>query len=121
MKVALRTRIKGNTSAGNRVDWGLRPQAKDLPAIRLTSAGTQRGYTMGGAQDTQIHRIQADCYGLTFAAAHQLGEELIALLEPPAGDFQASFVLRDDDRPEKTDTGEIHCRSMDFQITHVSA
>ena len=121
MKAALRTRIKGNTSALGRVDWGLRPQAKDLPAIRLTMAGTQRGYTMAGAQATQIYRVQVDCYGLTYKAASDLGDELIALLEPASGSFQGSFVLLDSDRPDKTDTGEIHCRSLDFQITYVSA
>jgi hypothetical protein len=121
VKEALRTRIKGSTTAGSRVDWGLRPQGNALPAIRLTGAGTVRGYTMDGAQATQIYRVQADCYGLTFKAANDLGDELIALLEPASGSFQGSFVLRDDDRPERIETSEIHCRSLDFQITYISA
>jgi hypothetical protein len=84
-------------------------------------AGSPRGYHMGGAQATQIHRVQVDCYGSDYKTASELGDALIALLEPASGAFQGSFVLRDDDRPEKIDTGEVHCRSLDFQITYVSA
>lgn len=121
MKVALRTRIKGSTAAGSRVDWGLRPQAKDLPAIRLSSAGSRRAYHMGGAQAMQQYRVQADCFGLTFKDADELGAALIALLEPASGEFQGGFVLLDSDRPEQTDTGPIFNRSIDFLITHIPA
>jgi hypothetical protein len=121
MRTALRSRIKDNTDAGGRVDWGLRPQAKDLPAIRLINVSNPRGYTMDGADATQMHRVQADCYGTTFQEASELGDALIALLEPRSGSFQPSFVLSDRDRPETTETGVIHCRSIDFQITYVSA
>ena len=121
MKVALRTRIKGNTEAGARVDWGLNLQGSPLPAIRLTKIRTPRDYHMDGPQTTQFHRVQADCFGRTAKEASELGDELIALLEPASGEFQASFVLGDNDREEELPTGPVHCRVIDFQITHIPA
>ena len=121
MRTALRSRIRANTAAESRVDWGLRPQAKDLSAIRLTNVSEPRGYTMAGPQATQMYRVQADCYGADYKQASELGDELIALLEPASGDFLAGFVLSDRDAPERTEAGVIHCRSIDFQITYISA
>lgn len=121
MKTAFRARIKGNTTAESRVDWGLRPQAKALPAIRLTIVATPKAYHMGGADWTQQYRIQADCFGLTYKAAHDLGDEIVALIEPAAGEFQGSFVTRDFDRPEVIDTGPIECRVLEFLVTHIPA
>jgi hypothetical protein len=121
MQTELRARIKDNTDAGGRVDWGLRPQGKTLPAIRLTKVSNPRGYTMDGPQVTQQYRVQADCYGSTYKQAKDLGDELIALLEPASGNFQASFVMRDDDAVEQTDTGPLFSRSIDFKITHIPA
>lgn len=121
MKTALRSRLKDNTAAGSRVDWGLRPQAKDLPAIRLTKISTPRDYHMGGAQVTQMHRVQVDCFAATYKAASELGDAVIALIEPASGEFQAGFVLSDFDRPEQLDTGPIFARVLDFQITHIPA
>jgi hypothetical protein len=120
MEVALRVRILNSTSADERVDWGFRAQAKQLPAIRLTMVSMPRDYTMAGAQATQMYRVQADCYGSTYKQAKLLGDELTALLEPASGAFQASFVLGQRDNPEQTDSGTVHCRSIDFQITHIS-
>jgi hypothetical protein len=121
MQTALRTRIKDNTAAEGRVDWGLRPQAKDLPAIRLTLVSRARDYTMAGADGTQMYRVQADCHASTYRAAVELGDALIALLEPVSGSFQPSFVLLQRDVAEQLETGAVHNRSIDFQITYVSA
>jgi hypothetical protein len=121
VKTAFRTRIKGNTSAGARVDWGLNLQGSGMPAIRLSDGGSVRGYHMGGAQATQQYRVQADCFGDTFKQAHDLGEELIALIEPAAGAFQGSFVQTDFTREDQTPMGPKHCRVLEFRVTHISA
>lgn len=121
MKQALRTRILNNTAAGSRVDWGLRPQANALPAIRLTKVSTPRDYQMSGAMVTQKHRVQIDCFGSTYKAASELGDAVIALLEPESGSFLASFVQGDFDRQEDLETGPVHCRVLDFQLFYVSA
>lgn len=121
MKTALRARLKDNTAAGSRVDWGLRLQGSALPAIRLTKISTPRAYHMGGAQTTQHHRVQVDCFGATYKAASELGDAVIALLEPESGSFQASFVIGDFDRQEDIETGPVHCRVLDFQITYIPA
>lgn len=103
------------------MDWGLRLQASSLPAIRLTKVSTPRDYTMEGAQATQFHRVQVDCFGADYKTAHELGDEVIALLEPASGSFQPSFVLSDFDRPEQLDTGPVHCRVLEFRVTYISA
>lgn len=123
METALRSRIKTALVATivDRVDWGLRPQAKNLPAIRLSLISSPRDYTMEGAQATQQYRVQADCYGATFKQAAELAAALIACLEPASGAFLASFVIGRRDVPEVTDGGPIHCRSLDFLVTHISA
>lgn len=121
MKTALRSRIKDNTAADDRVDWGLRLQGAALPAIRLTKIPTPRDYHMGGAQATQFHQVQADCFGRTYKEAQELGDELIALLEPSAANFAGGFVERDFDRQEDIDTGPAHCRVLEFQITYIPA
>jgi hypothetical protein len=121
METALRARLLGNTTAQTRVDWGLRPQGKSLPAIRLTVVSSPRDYTMEGPQATQQYRVQADCYGATYGAAKELGDAVTAILEPSAGDFLASFVIGQRDVPELTDTGPVHCRTVDYLVTHISA
>lgn len=125
MQTALRTRLKANgpvaAIAGPRVDWGLRPQAKALPALSLLIVPTPRDYHMGGAQVTQQWRVQCDCWGLTYKAAFDLAGAVIACLEPASGEFQASFVERRADMPELTDAGEVHRVMLEFKITHIPA
>jgi hypothetical protein len=106
---------------GQRIDWGLRPQAKALPAITLTLVPTPRDYHMGGAQKTQQHFVQIDCWASKYADAESLRQAVIAELEPASGSFQGSFVQRDQDMPERTDTVEIHRASLDFKVTYISA
>jgi hypothetical protein len=125
MQAALRSRLLADATiaglVGTRVDWGLRPQGKPLPAIRLTKIPTPRAYHMGGAQNTQQFRVQADCYGATYKASHDLRAAVIACLEAAESPFQASFVDGDFDNPERTETGEVHCAVLEFKVTHISA
>lgn len=122
MKSALRARLKNSGAVaalvGTRVDWGARPQGKVLPAITLNVIGAPRDYHMAGADRTQQYRVQVDCYGETYASADAVRQVVIACLEPANGDFQASFVERDSDEQDMTETGLIHIASMDFKITH---
>jgi hypothetical protein len=128
MRAALRSRLMGDATVsslvGTRVDWGLRPQAKSLPAIRLTVVPTPRDYTMGGAQNTQFYRVQVDCFADRPKTADDLRQAVIACLEPAAEPFAASFVERDFDQQEKSEgtvTGEVHTAILEFKVTHVSA
>lgn len=125
MKTALRSRLLADGTiaglVGTRVDWGLRPQGKPLPAISLTMIPTPRDYTMEAAQVTQIYRVQVDCWAATYASADAVRQAVIAELEPASGSFLGAFVQRDQDMPERTDAGEIHRASLDFKIIHVSA
>ena len=125
MRSALRSRLMVDAPVaalvGARVDWGLRPQAKSLPAVTLTLVSSPRGYTMAGAQVTQQYRVQVDCWGETYKSADDVRSAVIACLEPASGAFQASFVERDSDFNERTDTGDVHRASLDFKITHIPA
>jgi hypothetical protein len=125
MHEALRSRLKSDATVsglvGARVDWGLRPQGKALPAIRLTLVPTQRAYHMGGAQTTQQYQVQADCFGETYKQAFDVRQAVIACLEPAVGEFQFSFVTRDFDRPEVIDTGPVECAVLEFLVTHIPA
>ena len=125
MQAALRSRLLADATVaglvGARVDWGLRPQAKSLPALTLTLVPTPRDYTMGGAQVTQQFRVQCDCWAATYKGANDLRDAVIAALEPADLPFLASFVDRSMDLPERTETGEIHRALLEFKVTHISA
>lgn len=125
MKAALRARLLADATitglVGTRIDWGLRPQGKALPAITLTLIPTPRAYHMGGAQVTQHYMVQIDCWALSYKAADDLRQAVIAELEPASGEFQGSFVLRDQDIPERVENAEIHRASIDFRLTHIPA
>lgn len=76
---------------------------------------------MGGAQATQQYFVQIDCWAATYASAEAVRQAVIAELEPASGAFQGSFVERDEDMPERIETGEIHRASLDFKVTYISA
>jgi hypothetical protein len=121
----LRTRLLADAAVaalvGTRVDWGLRVQGGPLPALRLTLIPTPRAYTMAGADTTQQYRVQVDCYGETYKAAYDLRAAVVAEMEPASGEFLGSFVERDFDNSERTDAGVVHCRTLEFKITHIPA
>jgi hypothetical protein len=125
MQAALRSRLLADATiaglVGTRVDWGLRPQAKALPAITLDLPGSPRGYHMGGAQATQITRVQIDAWAATPKQAKDIADAVIAELEPRSGSFEPSFVLLDRSTNEKVDDGVVYRRQLDMQITYISA
>jgi hypothetical protein len=125
MQAALRSRLLADPTiaglVGQRVDWGLRPQGKPLPAITLTLVPTPRGYHMDGPQATQIHRVQIDCWAESYKAASDLRDAVIAELEPANASFFASFVERSADMPERTDTGVIYRAMLEFKIIPIPA
>jgi hypothetical protein len=125
MQAALRSRLLADATiaglVGTRVDWGLRPQAKSLPAISMTLIPTPRDYHMGGAQTTQFYMVQIDAWAEKYKDAHALRQAIITELEQSSGEFLFSFLERDQDMPEVIDTGPINRASMDFKITHIPA
>jgi hypothetical protein len=125
MQEALRTRLKADPTiaglVGPRVDWGLRPQGKPLPALALTLVPTPRDYTMGGADATQHYRVQVDCWAEDYRGAHELRDAVIAELEPASGEFLGGFVTRNFDAPERTDSGIINRAVLEFKLFHISA
>lgn len=125
MKTALRTRLTADATisglVGGRVDWGLRPQGKALPAISLTLISTPHDYRMDGPQTTRQFRVQADCWANSYKSSQDVRDAVIAALEPASGSFQQGFVERDFDAPERTEAGEIHRAVLEFKLTYISA
>lgn len=125
MQTALRSRLLADATiaglVGTRVDWGLRPQAKELPAITLTMIPTPRDYTMGGADQTQLYRVQVDCWAASYKDAHTLREAVIAEMEPASGSFLGGFVTRNFDAPERTETGIINRAVLEFKLFYIPA
>lgn len=122
MQVALRSRLKGDAGVsalvGPRVYWGDRPQGSALPAIVLNLISDGRGYLMQGADATQQYRVQIDIYGSTYAAMDAVRGAVVTCLELTSGSFQPSFVMRNSDLEESTDTALLYRASMDFKITY---
>lgn len=122
MQVALRTILKNDAGVsalvGSRIYWGDRPQGSALPAIVLNLISDGRGYLMDGADATQQYRVQIDAFGASYASMDALRNAIITCLELPHGSFQPSFVMRNADIQESTDTALIYRASMDFKITY---
>ena len=119
MQMQLRTRLLNDATisglVSTRVDWGVRPQGKPLPAITLTMADDAREQTMGGLQVTQDPLVQIDCWGATYGDAAALRDAVITLLTTDATQSGVKFLkaqnINTQDLPEKTDTGIVF-RSM---------
>jgi hypothetical protein len=119
MQADLRARLLADSTIGGlvstRVDWGVRPQGKPLPAITLTLVSDNRDQTMAGLQATQGPLIQVDCWAETYTASGILREAVVTLLATPATQGSTKFLgaagIVTQDLPEKTDTGMVF-RSM---------
>ena len=124
MQQALRSRLlaDGTVAAlvGTRVDWDARPQGKSLPAITLAMVDN-RDQHMGGPQVTRNTIIQADCWALKAADAHNLAEAVIAELQPPATVSGVRFLgafLTATSMSEDTDSGLVYRVMVRGNIAH---
>jgi hypothetical protein len=128
MQTELRDRLKANATiaglVGTRVDWGVRPQGKPLPAITLTLVSDVRDQTMAGLQVTQGPLIQVDCWALTYAETVTLREAVISLLATPATQASCKFLgaqnISSQDLPEDTDVGLVQRAIIRANIWHTT-
>ena len=128
METQLRARLKADATisgfVGTRVDWGVRPQGKPLPAITLTMAVDGRDQTLSGVQATQGPLVQVDCWGATYADAAALREAVVSLLAAPAVQSGVRFLgaqnISTTDLPEKTDTGMVFRSMVRANIWHTT-
>lgn len=125
METALRARLKDNAGVAaitTQIDWTVRPQGSELPAIVLTGIADQRDQHFLGNATYRPTRLQVDCYAATKATAVALREAVIAALLPEATKngvtFLRSFVNTVLDRGDQTETGFIHRELIDLSCWH---
>lgn len=93
----------GGIIAG-RIDWGIRPQAQNTPAVVLHAISSVPVYSDEGFADLTSARIQADCWAKTYAqakdAARKLHDRLLAggSAKFVHGGIEFQFVFKDDEQ-----------------------
>jgi len=105
--------------ASNRVEWGSRRQGAPLPAVVLYVVSGAEGYTLKGRDGLSITRVQADCYGDTFAGAKLLSRAVIDALGGYSDtDFPGVFHVgtRDDREGGSNEADRPFRTSLDFNV-----
>lgn len=128
MQTDLRALLKGDTTisglVSTRVDWGVRPQGKPLPAITLTRVVGSHDQTMSGVEITQGPLIQIDCWAETYADMAALRDAVIALIATPVVQGSTRFLgaqnIIDHDLPEDTDNGLVQRSMIRANIWHTT-
>lgn len=128
MQTDLRARLLANGTiaalVSTRVDWGVRPQGKPLPAITLTMVNDTRDQRMDGLETTQGPLVQIDCWADTYLTASALREAVVTLLATPATQSGTRFLgaqnINTQDLPEKTDTGMVHRAMIRANVWHTT-
>lgn len=123
---ALRTRLLAATPVSaitNRIYWGVVPQGKELPYIRLTTISDPLDEHLKGYTDTQRPRVQADCFASSYGTARDLAQKVIAALASPAtvGGVAFNRIKAEGPRDLGEDVegvGYIHRLSVDLLVEH---
>lgn len=99
------------TNAGSRVYAVLMPQGIALPAISYQRISNDPLADYNGDDGLDNVRLQVDCWGATYGAVKQLGEQVRAAFE------SAGMVFNlDNDRDEFELETKLYRLSMDFLI-----
>lgn len=121
---ALRGRLTG-LSTGNKVYWGIVPQAAVLPYLRMQTISDPRPEHLQGYDAARVARVQVDCFASTYAAARTLAEAVIAAVAIPttSGGVRFGRVKAEGPRDlgEDTAQGYVHRASLDLLVEHVLA
>lgn len=116
------TALLGTTAT--RVYWGNAPQNTAKPYVVLTRISGVRDYHQTAASGLVASRVQADCYGLTYASAKGVARALEARLSGYRGTtggevFGGIFLDAERDMYDDDSTPDKLFRtSLDFIIWH---
>lgn len=129
MEEALRAYLLAATSvaalAAARVDWGLRPQGKVLPAVVLSAPDDRDDIVHDGPSGLVMTRVQIDCWARTAGEAKRLARAIRALLNGKRLETGGrKFVFRLDaarELPDSDTEGTLHRVSLDFRVWHGEA
>lgn len=110
-----------------RIYWVRNPQAGANPHVLLTRISGVRDTTFKGASGIVESRVQADCYGLTYASAKGVARAVEARLSGVKATqgstiFDGCFLVGERDTFEDAATPDKLFRtSLDFMIWHKGA
>lgn len=111
-----------------RIAWGMRPRGTALPAVALHLIDGIPDYAMEGPSGLEQARVQADCWGNTYASATLLSRAVKSVLSGLSATqdgihFQGVFIDSERDlQDEGTDAeDELFRVSIDFQVWHCEA
>ena len=130
MEIALRALLIADTGVAakvsSRVYWKRRSQNDSLlPAIVLTKVSAPRDYNMDGPNNLIESRVQADCYGETYADAKTTAMAVIAAVNGFSGTVSGVVIQRvsienerDNDGKESVADRHLYLTSIDLLIWH---
>jgi hypothetical protein len=130
MEEALRSALLANVGlaalTSTRIYWVNRPQGTALPAVVLHRISGQPDMHMTGPSGLTESRVQADCYGATYAASVGLARALEAALSGYSGTISGikfSSITIDGIRSdyEGAEPDEIYSTSLDLMAWHAPA
>lgn len=128
MQTALVNRLLADTGVaaivGTKIKWGKVPQNTARPYIQLIVVSDPRPQHLKGYDGSRTARVQADCYGTTYAQAHAAAAAVIAAVAQPAitadGRFGRTHAQGPRDLGEDTADGFVHRASVDLLVRHRS-
>lgn len=87
MPAALRAHLLADADihakSGGRISWGLRPQARALPALVLSAVGGSIATLVDGEPGLRRTSVQADSFASSHAEAWALSEAVLAAVAAP--------------------------------------
>jgi len=108
------------TLCGTRIGWGGSPQGPASPRIALWVIAGNGDPTLTGPDGLSVGRVQADCYGTTYASAKTLARAVRAALDGyRGGNFRGVFHegTRDGREGGSNEADRPHYVQLDF-LTH---
>lgn len=126
METALRARLLNDPAVaaivGTRVDWDVRPQRSQYPAVVLETVDSQRTQNMDGFDTFRPTMVQVNCFATSKKVSVDLREAVIAAITPGATQGGTKFLraqgVETRQRPEDTETGFIHREIVEATIWH---
>lgn len=117
------------TLTGTRINWSRRPQGEAIPvgkgSLVLHRIDGSPDYHLTGPSGLVESRVQADCWGLSYAAAKALARAVEAKLSAARftrGAIRFDAILILDERDSTFDeTTPIFRTSIDLAVHHASA
>ena len=112
---------------GQRINWTRSPQGAAAPRIVLYRISGLRDMVMSGPTGLVSSRVQADCFGLTYASAKGVARAVETRLSGYSGTtggirFEGAFLVSErDDYFDGETPDKLFRTSLDFIVWHKGA